>query len=293
MKSGDKLIVMKKDGFSYVEGDRWRRDRLVVNGQKPAPCPGNDDWSMIKGDIVSIDYIIPASREHTGFRIKPELALLVHGVESELPVGSFELIDEEWSGEHAELYEAAYRDVPPVQEPVKFDVIDYDCEPVAMPSYVEVDFPANLRFHRAVQHKYPCRIAMPSVFHLVADAVVAETQKHKGLYRLHDCRNIEILGVDAVIATKPHDVRRDTSWGRRPKWKTVTVTETTKRVLGIVGSYRDKSGYEQITGLDAPNYAELDAKLTAYIGSFVERIDPRRWKVCPHCDGEGLVQVEA
>jgi len=286
------LLVMKKDGTSYIECDHWKRKVTLINGAMAVPCPGNEHWAMVDGDVTSIFVEREPIRQLTGFRLKEEFAGVVTTLESELPLEAFTR-DEDgvWCGEHVELYETAWVDHPQEPESQECEVIDFDCEPVDMPSYVVVDFPSNLKFHRAIQHKYPCHISMPAVFQLVAEAVVAETAKHPGLYRLHDCRNIGILGVDAVLKITPRKVRRDVGF-RRPKWKTVTETQITKRVLGIVGEYRDKSGYEQIGEIQAKEYSELKVTLERYIQSFVDRIDPQRWCVCPTCNGEAVVLAD-
>jgi len=286
------LIVMKKDGSSYVELGYHAEHYYLVNGKPPVLCPGNSDWAMVEGDLISLERIVPAKRELVGFCLKEEFVGVVT-IAEQLPADAFtfDFDESEWTGERAELYQPVYLDVPQGTTPVEFHVIDYDCEPVKMPPYVEVDFPANLKFHRAVQHKYPCRVPMKQVFDLVAEAVVAEVNKHPEIYRLHDCRNIQVLKVTAILKTAPRKERIDVSrvGARRPKWKTVTETTITKEVLSIVGEYRDKANAIQIREVAGENYKDLKAKLEAYIQSFVELIDPRQWCVCDKCNGEGVV----
>jgi len=287
-----KASVMKKDGTSYIECQcGLTTDNMLVNGTPPAVCPGNNRWCMVEGDIERIERILPETREHAGFNLKSEFVGVVAAtVPSTMPLGAFEYdYDGGWIGERAELYEPAYKTKPSTTEPVEFEVIDFDCEPVAMPSYVEVEFPANLRFRREVQHKYPCRVRMQDVFPLVADAVVKETQKHPGLYELHDCRNIQSLSVKVRIDKKQVTVRKRDWFSKRPKWSTVTETHTTKEVLSIVGKYDDKGRSTQICEVSGKDYADLAAKLEAYIQGFVSLIDPRRWCVCETCGGEGVV----
>lgn len=293
--STTKFNVLKKDGTSYIELGYYS-DGYLVNGKPLVQCPGNKNWGMIEGDITSIEKIIPGGRKHTGFTLKPEFRGIVSNlIETNLTPDTliYDYETNEWAGTHAELYNATYEDLPDVLEDIEFEVIDYDCEPVQIPAYVHIDFPANLRFYQCVHHKYPCHIKMPQVFDLVASAIVAEAKKYPALYSLHDCRNIQVLGVDVTIDIQPKVERRDTNpFGKRPKWKNVTITTLKKRIFSIVGTYNNKTDSEQIEEVRGANYEELQENLRIYIEGFTSRIDPRRWHVCDKCDGSGLILTD-
>lgn len=281
-------IVMKKGNTSYVE---MESAKILVNGVSPQACPGNCRWSMYDGEIETLEAIKPARTKLAGFRIKEELRGVVSNVAEELPADALSRDYDSggWSGEHAELYEPFYEEIPQSSVPIEFEVIDFDCEPVEMPEYVVVDFPANLRFRHQVQHKYPCHIDMKNVYNLVAEAIVREVGLHKELYKLTDHRNIQCLSLDVVIAKKPHTERRRDLWSRRPRWTKVTVSSVNRNVFRLVGTYHDKSNAEQVVSVCGNDYADLQKNLDAYIRKFLDRIDPRSWCVCEKCNGEGVV----
>jgi len=291
----DTIKVLKKDGVSYAEIGRGILDYLV-NGQHPVICRGNSNWCQVDGDITSIERELPAEQELVGFRLKDEYASVTN-LPQEQPISAFAWSDDdyEWVGEHVELYQPVYRDIPRGTEAIPFEVIDIDCEPVALPDYVKVDFPANVREYRQIHHKYPCRIAMTDVFRLVRKAILEHIAKHKGVFRISDYERLQTMSVDVVV-TIPEEIRKPRKvqdiLSRRPKWKTVVDTDKSVRVLDIVGDYQNKHDSIQITKVHGENYADLQTNLAAYIATFIDKLDPRRWQVCPHCRGEGVVLVE-
>lgn len=288
-----KLTVLKKGGVSYLEIAHYYASGYRINGVEPTPCPGNKGWVMVEGDVRSVDRVIPPANELIGFKLKVEYEGLSE-LPKTLPKEVFEWDSEEceWVGERSPLYEPTYQQTPSGLQPVEFEVVDYDCEPVAMPEYVTVDFPNNLRFYRAVQHKYPCHVKYDEVFKLVAEAVVDATKKHPGLYEVTDYRNIQLLAVSVLIEKPPVQVRKKDLWSKRPKWTTVTETHAKRKVLDIVGNYKSENNSERIVAISGENYADLLKKLGAYIQGFVDRIDPRKWCLCSKCSGEGVVLAE-
>lgn len=294
----DKLRVMVKDGTSYVEtGGR----NLLINGQEAAVCKGNSLWRQVEGPIESIVAVHTPSPKVLKFVLKEEHKALLSSLPAECSPGTFERDWDEdcgWSGEYAAFYEPVYDDPQPVHTPLEFEVIDLNCEPVLIPTYVKVEFPACVSEHRCTWHKYPCSIDSSQVFRLLYDEVEKVVAAHPDRFFKDDFRSIETCRVQQRVLI-PAPVRKTRQEDYYPtfrsrKTKTRTVVDTIKNVevMHFVGSYKNDKGAVQVISVHGKDYAELQVNLASYIRSFTDKLDPTMRAVCHHCFGTGVVEVK-
>ena len=295
----NKIIVMEKDGVSYIKLGSYGsfNGSYVVNGEVAQPAPGDSSYAIVSGKVTSIEQKRTQSRRVIGYELYDrykEITQLVH----ELPADSFYRDDDgDLVGENAELYRPVYDSPLPYLEPVEYEVIDKDCEPVTIPSYVVIDFPNNIGKYREVQHKYPCFISAKDVFNILYDKVAEHVAESDGKFVMDGYRNIQSLRVDERVAIPYYETRTrqyyPTARSRKPKVLTEQVKWKQVRVFEVCGpaysSYKESNKRtEIIRGL---NYAELQSNLEAYIQSYISQLTGGKREVCQHCRGEGIVEA--
>lgn len=294
----DPIIVLEKDGISYIHfRSKHFENQYLVNGKPPVKCPGNAEYAMIEGKVEKIEKIIYPVRNVIKFRLKEQYEAITN-LPKELPKETFKR-DEygDWYGENIEFYEPVYDDPPPKYEPIDFLVIDRNCEPVKMPHYVKVDFPYNLRHYPEVHHKYPCYIDRKDVYNLVKDRIIKVVDNSSGKYTRTNYSNIQTMTIYEVIEIPFRCERKEVIPARtkRGKDKYKTVIEKTKKVklFEIVGDYRtNDEDVIRIESIRGNNYEELMKNLEEYIQSFLSIFDKTKRIVCPHCKGEGILEIQ-
>ncbi|MEW9698011.1 hypothetical protein [Paenibacillus sp. SI8] len=297
----DKIIVMEKDGFSYVKLSEYSShvfgNTHVINGVDAIPAPGDNRYAIVEGTVNTIERKRKTSRRVIGYELYErykEITQLPH----EVPVDSFTYDDDgDLCGETAEFYRAKYDDPKPYLEPVEFEVIDRNCAPVQIPSYVTIEFPNNIAKFPETQHKYPCRISAETVFNLVYDRVKERVDGSDDKYYIDNLRNIQMLRVDERIAIPYHETRSRSYYpsvrSRKPKTVTEQVRWKMARVFELKGP-KYGSGADNVLlaqTVRGNNYAELQTNLEAYIRTFLTQLDEGKRQVCAHCRGEGIVEV--
>lgn len=297
--SRDKIIVMEKDGVSYVKLSSYGGfgSSYVINGEAAVPAPGDNNYAMVNGTVTSIEIKRSRPRSIVGYTLYDrykEITQLPH----ELPAEAFTRDDDgDLCGENAEFYRAVYSEPETYLEPVEFEIIDRNCEPVKMPHYVTIEFPNNIARHRETQHKYPCFIPGKVVFELLWDRVKERVDKSDGKYVMSGYENIQTLSVNERIAIPYHATTTrsyyPTARSRKPRTETVQLRWKEVNVFGIYGPVYSQppAGKEVTPTIRGKDYADLQANLEAYINSSLSRMEGGKREVCRHCRGEGIVEL--
>lgn len=289
---------MKKDGISFVKlRDGWNAGKVkgnwLVNGVEPTVCRGDADWCQVAGDITSIQRINHKSDLLDHWKLKEQYASFP--LEKTRHADAFERYDDD--DPNAAFYEAVYVHQEPVITTEEFEVIDYDCEPIARPAYVTVKFPHTLSEYPDTWHKWPCEINYKAVFEIVAEAVVTRCKELPD-YVVTDHRNIQALKVERRISIpqSAQVAERENYWPsfRSRNMKSRMVKKTTRliKVLDLIGEYKGGHGEIRTVALSGDNWAELSENLSNYVQSFVDLLDPEHLEVCEHCKGSGVVKAE-
>lgn len=295
----DKIIVMEKDGVSYAKLSSYSGfgSSYVINGADAVPAPGDKNYAIVDGTIASIEVKRTAPGHRVGYTLYErykEITQLPH----EMPADAFTRDDDgDLCGENAEFYHAVYSEPAAYLEAVAFEIIDRNCSPVTIPSYVTIEFPNNIARYRETQHKYPCYIPGKVVFKLLWDRVKERVDKGDGKYVMNGYENIQTMSVNERIIIPYHETTTRSYYptARSRKLKTETVQKRWKEVT-IISVYgpeysQPPAGKELTQTIRGKDYAELQTNLEAYINSFLSRMEDGKREVCRHCRGEGIVEV--
>jgi len=291
-----KIIVMQKAGRSYVKLSSYKgfAGGYVINGEDAIQAPGDKSYAIVDGEVTTLERKLTKSRSIIGYALYDrykDITQLPH----ETPVDAFSRDEDgDLCGPNAEFYHAVYDEPQQYLEPVEFEVIDRDCEPVTIPPYVTIEFPNNIAKFPETQHKYPCRIGSETVFNLLWDRVKAAVSESDGKYVMDDYKSIQTLTVSERIAIPYHESKTveyyPTPRARKTKTRTVPINWRTVKVFEICGPKYSQSGKKACTSaVRGENYADLQTKLEAYIQSFLVQLTEGKRLVCEHCRGEGVV----
>lgn len=297
--SRDKIIVMEKDGVSYVKLSSYSGfgSSYVINGADAVPAPGDKNYAIVDGIVTSIAVKKTCSRSVIGYALYErykEITQLPH----EMPADAFTRDDDgDLCGENAEFYRAEYSEPETYLESVEFEVIDRNCAPVKIQSYVTIEFPNNIARYRETQHKYPCFVTGKIIFDLLWERVKERVDSSDGKYVMDNFKNIQALRVSERIAIPYHETTTrsvyPTARARKPRIETVPVKWKSVTILEIYGpGYSQTTQGKEVTqNIRGKDYAELQANLEAYINSFLSRLEDGKREVCRHCRGEGIVEL--
>lgn len=297
----EKILVMMKNGVSYVKLGSYGsfNGSFVINGVDATPAPGDKNYAMFEGEVTSLERKRTSPRKVVGYALYSrykEITQLPH----ELTADAFTRDEDgDLCGENAEFYHAVYDEPQPYLEPVEFEIIDRDCEPVAIPSYVTIEFPNNISRYRETQHKYPCRIGAETVFNLLWDRIEEVVNTSDGRLTMDAYKNIQTLTVSERVAIPYHQTTTRTYYptlrSRKPKTETVAVRWKTLKIFDVCGpKYSNSSGKSNpVSMIRGENYADLTEKLEAYTQTFLTKLEGGKREVCRHCRGEGIVELEA
>lgn len=294
----DKIIVMMKDGVSYAKCSSYGSfsGAYVINGVDAVLAPGDKSYAIVEGTVETFERKMMPARNIIGYELYDrykEITQLPH----ELPADSFTRDDEgDLCGKNAEFYMAKYNVPEPYLQPVDFEIIDRDCEPVKIPSYVVIEFPNNIAKYPETQHKYPCRIGAETVFNLLWDRVKAVVDASDGRLSMDSYKSIQTLTINERIAIPYNETTTrsyyPTARSRKPKIETVAVRWKTIKLFETCGpKYSNSAGKNSVSTVRGENYADLTDKLEAYIQTFITQLDGDKREVCRHCRGEGVVKV--
>jgi hypothetical protein len=297
---------MTKDGKSYVQIDRsaWTTAGAShrINGADAVRCKGDGTWAIVVGDVQLIERKDKKPSVVTRFRRNDEAP---GNLPETLPADAFEY-DYEDGGYKSQLgydrrcYEAVYQEGEEYWTPLEFEIIDRDTEPMTMPAWAVVDWPANIEHYRETQHKYPCHITRESLFALVAAAVEKKIAESRGVLEWNDYRNIGTFTVKRWVDI-PAKVRRPerveywpSSRSRKAKTKMVTREHEQRTLFTYNGFYRD-SGKDNIRApsIAAKNYEELAEAVNEHVDAIASLCDLNRYCICEKCNGLGLTIAKA
>jgi len=295
----EKIIVMEKDGVSYAKLSSYSGfgSSYVINGEDAVPAPGDKNYAIVDGTVTSIEVKRTAPGHRVGYALYDrykEITQLPH----ELPADAFTRDEDgDLCGENAEFYRPVYNEPETYLEALEFEIIDKNCEPVTIPSYVTIQFPNNIARHRETQHKYPCYIPGKFVFDLLWERIKERVDTSEGKYVMDSYKNIQTLTVSERIAIPYYDTTTrsvyPTPRSRKPRIETVQKRWKTVKVIEVNGPEysRTPSGVEVTQVIRGKDYAELQANLETYINSFLSRMEDGKREVCRHCRGEGIVEL--
>lgn len=294
------LRVMTKDGKSYVklEQNAWTTaGAFRINGMEAVRGSGDHTWAVVTGEIQTIErrdrkpsVIVGYQRNEGSPSHLPET----------LPADAFEYDYEDGGykshlGYDRKFYEATYQDGEDYWTPMEFEVIDRNTEPVDMPNWVTVNWPANVERCRETQHKYPCYITRESLFALVASAVEKKITESRGALEWNDFRNIGTFTVKRwveipVKARKPERVEYYPSINsRKPKTKTIVREGESRDLFTYNGFYKDGRKNEiKAPSIQAANYAELAEAVSEHVEAIAALCDTTRYCICEKCNGLGM-----
>lgn len=300
------IHVMKKAGKSYAKiGNSCSislpegiKSTHLVNGK--VPCWGNGDrsWCVFDGEITSIEVYRPGKTVPIHYkRIADAPQNLPEIIQLDRVVR-----DEDWDyvsldGFDLGNYQMVYRQEEGSWESLEFDVIDRDCEPVTLPAWCVVDWPANIEHYPEQQHKYPCSITARSLFGLIVEKVAEIVRQSQNL-DWNDYRNIGTFTIkhrveipDALRRREKREVYK-TARSRKPTTEYVTPQYKWIDLVTVNGFYKDSSREEvKVPSLRGENFAELQKKVDEYVDSIVSLCDPEQWHVCEACQGRGIVRL--
>ena len=217
-----------------------------------------------------------------------------------LPADAFEYDYEDGGykshlGYDRKFYEATYQEGEDFWTPMEFEVIDRNTEPVNMPGWAIVDWPASIEHHRETQHKYPCHISRESLFALVEAAVEKKIAESHGALEWKDYRNIGTFTVSRWVdipakSRKPERVEYYPSFrSRKPKTKTIVRERESRTLFTYNGFYRD-AGKDDIRApsIQAASYAELAEAVSEHVEAVAALCDTTRYCICDKCNGLGM-----
>jgi hypothetical protein len=294
------ILVMQKSGKSYVQLGRYSISNYRINGEPAVPAKGSSDWSVIDGDVQSIEV---TSRGRSFIKLYRRVDGASERLPETIPADGAERDDDgdivSIAGHDPRFYEAEYEVPPDEWVQAEFEVIDRDCEPVDMPSWCVVDWPANIEHYRERQHLYPCHITVESLFCLCAEQIESAVNKSSGRLFLADYRSIGTLHVDALVDI-PEEFQRPerveyykTFRAKKASTKIVKNSTKTVRLFELNGHYsKPSASCIQVPSIRAANYEKLASEVEKYVDSIVGLCDMGRRCVCPKCGGNGVVFTE-
>jgi len=298
------LKVMTKDGKSYVQLDRNSWDttgKYRINGADAVRCKGDGTWAIVVGDVQSIERKEKKPSTKLGFK-------RIDGAPAHLPEtlpadefsyeGGGDYVSR--SGYDYRFFETVYQEGEEYWTPLEFEVIDRDTEPVNMPAWAVVQWPANIEHHRETQHKYPCSIGREALFGLVVAAVEKKIAESRGVLEWNDYRNIGTFTVKRWIdiPAKIRKPERVEYWpsarSRKAKTKMVTREREQRNLFTYNGFYRDR-GKDDIhaPSINAANYAELAEAVNEHVDAIAALCDLDRYCICEKCNGLGMTIAKA
>lgn len=294
------IHVMTKNGKSYANiknghaSEKWR-----VNGCEPSWGNGDDRWCVISGEITSIEKYTAGARKEVQWKRSVDAP---RTLPETIPLDRVER-DEDWDYHSIDGYDLSNyymetEETPGKWEQVEFKCIDRDCEPVQLPPWCVVEWPANVEHFPEQQHKHPCHITAKSLFEIIVGEVAAVIGQSKEL-TWDDYRNIGCFTVKKRLHI-PEPLRRlekreyyKTLRSKKasieyitPEWKWVDVVR-------VNGFYRESSRDEiKVPSLKGENYAELKKAVDEYVAWIVDLCDESKWCVCGACEGRGMKRCE-
>lgn len=292
------IYVMTKNGKSYAKlsqcayEPKWR-----VNGAEPTWGKGDRNWCVVDDEITSIERYKAGGKKPLHWKRSVDA---VPSLPETLPLDRVEC-DDDWNNVSLDGYDLSNyylveEELPGTWEPVEFEVLDRDCEPVQLPTWAIVEWPANVEHYPEQQHKYPCSITAKSLFEIVVGEVAQVIASSKEL-TWDDYRNIGCFTVKKRLHI-PEPLRRQE---RREYYKTLRSKKASVEyivpewkwvdVVRVNGFYKDSSRDDiRVPSLRAANYTELKKAVDEYVTKIVDLCDESKWHVCEVCDGRGLVR---
>jgi len=291
-------IVIHKDGAWYV--------KYPIGGDVPAYGKWNDQWRLNGSDtapeILPDQRWLRMSEQPTTFQqwdterpsvikyvLKPEHAGL--NMPAERPPEFFEHDGVYDMRQNAEFY-GFYGPVRDVLKDFDVQVIvaDLDCEPCNMRLPVKVSFPAFVAEYPECHHKYACTIGSDALFDELWGRVAEVVDASQTLQR-DDYKSIRTLTVEKRFGIPfEKTVRVDRGRGRRKKMVDVPVRKEWRTVFRCHAvSYRNGSGSE-IIAITGDTYADLEAKVEAFVQGYLDMLDDDFLQLCSCCKGTGVVR---
>lgn len=292
------LKVMIKNGKSYVQLNSYGNTNYRINGSENitwGKC--GSGWAIVEGVINSIEKKYIISGEITTYkrsidapRNLPEYLDVSDIVEDDDGYKTCSL------GYDLDYYIPQYPEEIASWIPVEFEIIDRDCEPVNLPLWCSIDWPANIEHYKEVQHKYPCHTLEKPLFNELALEIKELCNNNKNLI-FTDYLNIGILHVDMLVDI-PKSLQKQSKEEYYPtfrskKTKTRYVTYTTKkiRILTLNGFYANERTGDCVVLIPifrGSNFEELKKQVDKFKQEILSMIDTNKYQICETCGGKGI-----
>lgn len=294
------IIVLHKDGVWYAKNPesyhQWRAGMIRCNGNPVHLCP-DIDWLRTNEKPTIIETLEDQPHRLVGFKRRAEFESLNIPIESSVGVEVFDLVHGEPKGnaEFFPFYEAIYEPQDPIWKRVQGEIIiaSLDAKPVKFAFPVRVAPPQCFSEWREVHHLYPCSIDSDNLFDFIYPTIQGIVDGNENL-KMDNFQSIKTLTVKFRLQlSKPKTVNRDiSSFGsRKPKYKEFKVSEEWNELLALRGSSYGNGHGEFTPTISAENYADLEAKVYAYVEEIKSRLDIGKLQQCPHCFGKGFINT--
>jgi hypothetical protein len=296
------LTVLQHQGKSYIK-EKYNFKNYLVNGVEVERCKGNSQYGYYDGVVSTIQQKASRGGNIRRWVLKPEWQdLPEEKFPREYAANHFQsYYDDEDDIEErtrSTFYKAEYSQKEEYLTDVSYEIIEVDCEPISLPSYVKVFFPHNLTEFPEFAHKFPCSIPYTSVFALVWAAIRDHVHSYPNVFSMDDFLSIQTLTVKRKIQIPKSlqiEVREEyyPNWNaKKKKTKYVTHIQKEVTVFNLIGKYdrgRDSIQIKEVTG---KNWAECQANLQSVIDYYLSFLDPNENCVCETCKGSGIIKKE-
>lgn len=291
-------VIKAPNGRSYVNvGYALGRSSLLINGTPVVVSPGDRNWAIVEGDVVSVVALVSGGRTLSHFELVPETAKVARaaGLVESVPPATFwrdEDGDGLWVGENVQFYHPIFTPDPPVESPLEFEVFQAVAEPREIPSWCQVDFPYRLEYAPYLWHAYSCRISPENLWPFARKAVLDVVAKYPDRYIVRDYDSIQTMTVNIKLAVPfSSTINYTVTKGRREKWCTKLEQYRESKLLELVGKYNQASpDAVRLPELRAENFTDLQATIDDYCSQLAASVDIGAWNVCPHCKGSGVLK---
>ena len=286
------VIVLPTEGKWYCKnygyGD-WETT-TKINGAVVTLCP-DAKWCWIPEEPKTIEKLVPERTKTLGHKLKGEVT--IPSLNPLVDPYFFRYLDDGGMNNQAlrEYYEEVVEVTPAYYEeyPCNFIVIHLDAEPVTFDFPVRVKHPAAFAEYKEVHHLYPCEVTSESLFLHLYYKVKARVGGSRNL-KMNDHFSLKSFDVSRrVLLATSKTVKQDVSglFSKKPKYKNVVKTEEWEKVLDLYGGTYEYG--ERVPSYNAPNYAELKAKVDKYVAEQLAKLDDVLHQHCPHCAGSGRI----
>lgn len=296
---------MKKDEMSYVEVGSF--GSFKINNSIWPKCPGNGAWAMKEEPVITIEEITRGPKPLLHWRLIEkyngivDLPLTLPKEATPYDRGACDCTP--WNEDECKFdpgfFEAVYGDSPEILIPCGFEIVDNDCEPILVPNYVKVLFPACLKEHPRTWSKFPCSIKAEKIWEMVIKAILPIVKSSPFLVILQEHISIGHLVIGEKMSVSFPSKTKERYRPMRNSDKTLTrLVDEHYRVVPILdlvmagNNYGDINTRIFVDGLEAQDYRSLEKAIEKYVKGFTDILTTEQREVCPYCKGIGAISAK-